>query len=260
MKEITREKGVQGTLFLNAGDHFQGTLWYTLFKSKVVADFVKLFEYDAMSLGNHEFDDGPSGLASFLDLKGQLPILACNLNVSSEPRLKGRILKSVKIWKNARQIGIIGYVTPETRFLSRPGPTVTFLDEIAAIREQVGILKAQGITILIAVGHSGYGRDLEIAKAIPELDIVVGGHTNSFLWTPQTGSDQSGPPSIEKSVGFYPTVIEHANDGRRTLVVQAGAYGKYLGRLDVSFDEDGQVVVFEGKFKGLKGLNISKSW
>lgn len=101
-------------------------------------------------------------------------------------------------------------------------------------------MKQPTLNIFIAVGHSGYERDLEIATAISDLDLVVGGHSNTFLF--------SGPslPSNEVPEGEYPTVIKHPDSGEQTLVVQAFAYGKYLGKLDLIFDENGRVASYQG--------------
>lgn len=94
---------------------------------------------------------------------------------------------------------------------------------------------------MIGLGHSGYAKDKEIAEQVEELDIIVGGHTNTFLWNDEAGP----PPSTEKVLGSYPTVIEHS-DGRKTLVVQAYAYGKYLGNLSVVFNDEGDVIRYAG--------------
>jgi len=86
-------------------------------------------------------------------------------------------------------------------------------------------LKAQGIKIIIALGHSGYLKDLEIAKNCPEVDIVIGGHTNTFLYT-------GAQPDAEHIDGPYPTMVKQ-NSGKEVPVVQAYAYTKYLGKLHV---------------------------
>lgn len=240
VQQIKSEK--KDTLFLSAGDFYQGSLWYTEFKEKIVSEVVPNMGYDAISLGNHEFDDGVAGLYGFvntMDARG-VPVLACNLDLSAVPELK-RIKKSKVVTVGGMRVGLIGYLTPDTTFLSSPDKTVKFLDEIEEIRKEATSLQERGVKILIAVGHSGYAKDQEIAQAIPELDIVVGGHTNTFLWSKSAGP----PPSKEVPLGEYPTVISHRSS--KTLVVQAFAYGKYIGRLDVKFDENGDIKEYSGK-------------
>lgn len=79
---------------------------------------------------------------------------------------------------------------------------------------------------------------MEIAEKVPDIDVVVGGHTNTFLWNGQA-------PSIEEAQGPYPTVVKQAS-GRSVPVVQAYAFGKYLGNFMVSFNEEGEVVSWSG--------------
>ena len=240
--EKLKSESNKNVLFLNAGDYFQGSIWYTFFKHSVISDFVPKMGLDAMSLGNHEFDDGVDGLFPFINAADDenLPVLACNVDISEEPKLIN-LRKSIIVERYGRRIAIIGYVTPETATLAKRAPSIEFLDEIESIKKEIEIIKNKNvdINIFIALGHSGYSRDKEIAVAIPDIDIIVGGHTNTFLYT------GDNVPSNDKAVGPYPTVIEHSN-GRQTLIVQAYAYGKYLGLLDVTFDVNGNVLSFSG--------------
>ncbi|KAH7640432.1 5nuc-like protein [Dermatophagoides farinae] len=238
-------------LFLNAGDHFQGTSWYTLLKSKVVADFVKLMKHDVMTLGNHEFDDGPEELKKFLNLmNGSLPIVCCNVDFDQSLGIHSSMVeKSIVINIKNTKVAIIGYLTPDTRFLSSPGEHVKFRDEIQAIQEEIQSLKAKhpDLNIFIGLGHSGYDRDIEIAEKIPDLDVIVGGHSHTYLYSGKK------PPSIEKPNGPYPTIYEHAiktsnyENNETTLIVQAFALGKYIGILNLTFNDDGQIVEYSGE-------------
>jgi len=231
-------------LFMAAGDFFQGSLWYTSFKHRVISEFVPKMHYDVISLGNHEFDDKVEGLVPFINStrKVGLPIVCANIDFEKEPRLSG-VKKSHIFVKGSHKIGIIGYLTPDTKFLSSPDNSVDILDEIKSIKQEVEVLKKEGVDIFIALGHSGFWRDQEIAKAIPELDLVVGGHTNSFLWNKEDGP----PPSKEVPVGRYPTVITDKKTKKRILIVSAYAYGKYLGRIDLDFDDAGDITSWTGK-------------
>lgn len=99
------------------------------------------------------------------------------------------------------------------------------LCELLTFSAEAAKLKAQGYTIIIALGHSGYRKDQEIARNCPEVDIVIGGHTNTFLF--------NGPqPSVESIDGPYPTMITQKS-GKQVPVLQAYAYTKYLGKLHV---------------------------
>lgn len=168
-------------------------------------------------------------------------MLACNLDLTGEPELAQSGLKSKTVFDvDGHKVGVIGYVTTETK--SKKTRKVEFLDEIESIKRQVDELKQEGINIIIAVGHSGYARDLEIAEAVEGLDLLIGGHTNTFLY-------HGTEPDVEKKNGSYPTVVKQKrNDGKikKVYVVQAGAYTKYLGNVSIIFDRDGEITHIEG--------------
>lgn len=238
---LTRELRKQhpASLLLNAGDNFQGTPWYSVFKSRVVTEVTELMRYDALCLGNHEFDDGPSGLEPFVSrLRSTTPVLASNVDFSSEPSLQASVNKSVILTVAGHRIGVIGAVTPDTTNLSSPG-NVTFSDDIVAIRTEAAALQKEGVKIIIALTHVGYDRDQQIAKQVPAVDVVVGGHSHSFLYTGDSHPKEDTPK------GPYPTIVTRT-DGTKALVVQAHCYGKYIGFLNVTFNEAGNVAAWSG--------------
>ncbi len=137
-----------------------------MFKWKVVANLTSSLGYTASSLGNHEFDDGVHDLEAFSSaIEDSYPLLACNIDTSGVPGLNGKIKPYSMHTIGQKNIAIIGYVTPETKELSDTG-AVTFLDEVASIQKTVGQVKALGADIIIGVGHSGYEKDLEIARQV----------------------------------------------------------------------------------------------
>lgn len=158
--------------------------------------------------------------------------------MSKEPELKNSKLRPyVELSVRGHRVGIIGYLTRETMDVAQVDK-VKVLDEIDCLRKNVKELKDKGVDIIIGLGHSGYARDLEIAKAVEGLDLIVGGHTNTFLY--------NGPqPDQEKPEGPYPTVVVQPS-GKKVYVVQAYAYTKYLGDLTVTFDADGEITHVEG--------------
>ena len=99
-------------------------------------------------------------------------------------------------------------------------------------------LKADGVDIIIALGHSGYEIDIQLAENIVELDLVVGGHSHTFLYT-DTGT---GLPSNDQPEGDYPTYVSNIQTGKVIPVVQAHCYTKYLGHLQLSFDDGGELL------------------
>ncbi|EFN81717.1 Protein 5NUC [Harpegnathos saltator] len=235
---LVRQARAQGpTLFLNAGDTYQGTVWYNVYKWVAPAVFLNLLKPDAISLGNHEFDDGVEGLIPFLN-NVTFPVVTSNLNLTLQPNLRNTKLEnSTVLVVGDRKIGVIGYLTPETKILSTT-EQVIFKDEVESIREEAEKLKGQGVDILIALGHSGYETDKKIAKEVEDIDLVIGGHTNTFLY-------KGTPPDSEVPEGYYPTAIIQKS-GRKVYVVQAYAYTKYLGNFSVSFNASGEVTNIEG--------------
>ncbi|KAL3883275.1 hypothetical protein ACJMK2_029558 [Sinanodonta woodiana] len=240
-REATQIKEIRDThhnvILLDAGDRFTGTLWFFRYRGFASAYFMEKLQYDAMCIGNHEFDLEVPGLANFLK-NITIPVVNANIDVSGEPRLQGLFNKSVVLNVNGTRIGIVGYITEETGSISKAGPTVKFLDPISVVQKEVQNLQSAGIKIIIGLSHAGYGNDQKVAREVDGLDVIVGGHTHSFLYT--------GPkPSNEEIEGPYPTIV-NTNNGRKVLVVTAYAWSKYLGYLNVLFDDKGEVSSWKG--------------
>ncbi|KAK8788552.1 hypothetical protein V5799_021669 [Amblyomma americanum] len=127
-----------GALFMNAGDFYQGTAWYSILKDKIVSAVMAKMGYDYICLGNHEFDDGPKGLAPFLEAMkaANVTVVNTNANFSNEAALRDIALpKSVTFTINDTKIGVVGAVLHETKVLSNPG-NVTFRNDLDSIQEE----------------------------------------------------------------------------------------------------------------------------
>jgi 5'-nucleotidase len=225
-----RRKALEGqnVLLLNGGDNFQGSLFYTTYKGKVEAEFLNQVKFDAMTVGNHEFDDGEDALAPFLDVI-KFPVLSANVKASAASKVGDRIRPSVVLEVGGQKIGIVGAVTTDTPEVSSPGPNITIEDDVKTITAEVEKLKAQGVNKIIALTHVGYPRDKEMIAKIPGVDVVVGGHSHSLL-------SNTDP----KAEGPYPTMIDNP-EGYKVPVTQAASYSKYLGEFKVVFDDNGVV-------------------
>ncbi|MCB8942314.1 MAG: 5'-nucleotidase C-terminal domain-containing protein [Ardenticatenaceae bacterium] len=221
-------------LLLDGGDQFQGTLFYTRYKGDEAALFMNLLGYNAQAVGNHEFDDGPANLARFIQGVNH-PVLSANIDASDEPALAGLIQPYAIVEIGGEQIGIVGFTTEDTAILSSPGPNVRFVNIEIAVQAAVTQLESQGINKIIGVSHSGFGRDSQVATTVTGLDVIVSGHTNTFL--------SNTDPTAE---GPYPTVVQSPED-LPVLLISDYAYGKYLGRLDVTFDAEGVPTAWEGE-------------
>lgn len=234
VKRLVNER--PNPIFLNAGDNFQGTLWYTKFKWNVTSQFMNMLPHDALTLGNHEFDDKIAGVVPFLETVNA-PFVIVNIDDSEEPSIQGKYKKSIIIERGGRKIGILGYVLRTFYEISSTGK-LKFLSEIETVTEEAAKLKSQGVDIIIALSHAGLDVDREVAAVVPDVDVIVGGHSHSFLYT-------GTPPSSELPVDNYPVIVEQAG-GHRVLIVQAYAYSKYVGNITLWFDEQGEYTAWEG--------------
>ena len=204
------------SILVDGGDQFQGTLFYTYYKGALAAEMMNKVGYDAMTVGNHEFDDGPEVLAGFMSAVN-FPVLMSNADVSNEPLLAGKLAKSTVIERGGEKLGLIGLTPDDTDDLASPGDNITFSDPVAAVQGEVDALTAMGVNKIIVLSHSGYGVDQRVAAETTGVDVIVGGHSNTLLSN-----------TNERAVGPYPTMVGS------TAIVQAYAYGKFLGELNVT--------------------------
>ena len=218
----------ENVLVLDAGDQFQGSLFFTTYKGVDNAEFMNAIGYDAMALGNHEFDLGQEGLAPFLNAI-KLPVLAANIETAATSPIHGKYARYLVKTIGGEKIGIIGLITPDTAAIARPGKDLRFLDAKETLQRLIPELKQQGVNKIIALTHLGYDVDQQLAAELDDLDAVVGGHSHSLL----------GDNALRAS-GPYPTLVKNPS-GKMVPVVTAYAYTQYLGRLVLNFDDDGNL-------------------
>ena len=224
-------------LLLDGGDQFQGSLFYTALHGMAELAVQHAVGTEAMAVGNHEFDNGPPVLGRYA-AAARFPLVSANIDVSDEPDLAGRIHPYAMLEKNGLKIGILGLTTLQTRTSSSPGPNVRFLEPKPALASAAASARAKGAQMLILLSHMGLLHDL--AMDMPEIAVVVGGHSHSLLSNTEPGA-----------LGPAPTV-----DRGGTLILQAGAYGRYLGRLDIDVSAEGRVVAWGGECRHV-GLDIA---
>lgn len=231
---------VQGkaVLALDAGDFWQGTHFFRTGGMPWAREAMRRMPWDAVTLGNHEFDLGCETLAQYVKAL-PFPVLAANLEKNPACPLSTTPLPATVVKDfGGVKVGIIGLVNDEGKDISEACPKTNFGDRATALRRAAAKLEKSGVTHIVAVTHVGYEADQALARAVPAIDVIVGGHTHSVL---------GDHPHSE---GPYPTVIAH-DDGSKTLVVQAGRSTRYLGRLTVSFDDAGRIVQFRGDLEEL---------
>ncbi|MBM1556117.1 5'-nucleotidase C-terminal domain-containing protein [Sulfitobacter mediterraneus] len=223
-----RAAGGENQLLLDAGDWFQGSLYYTQYGGALAAEFMSQLKYDAMAVGNHEFDDGPEGLAAFLD-DVSFPVLSANIDVSGNNLLAGRVGKSAVLDVGGQSIGIVSVLAEDTVETSSPGPSVVFSPAADAAQAEIDRLSGEGVNKIILLTHVGLTADKALAETLSGVDLIIGGHSHTLLSN-----------SSDRAAGSYPTEVNGVP------IVQAYAYGKYLGVLDITFDDAGEVTAISG--------------
>ncbi|KAK4234004.1 Metallo-dependent phosphatase-like protein [Achaetomium macrosporum] len=218
------------SLLLNMGDEFQGTMFFSFYGGWKIAETLNQMGFDAMTLGNHEFDRGDDHLGQFLQ-NLTFPVVSANI-VSDHPMLNATI-KPFHIFPQ-HGLAVIGVTTDTTPGISSPGQGTLFADPVAAVQKTVDFIRATtNITRLVAITHIGYDEDQRLARETTGLHLIMGGHSHTPL------GDFPG------AVGPYPTIVEN-RDGDEVFVVTAYRWGEYLGYIDVTYDAEGKVLAYHG--------------
>ncbi|KAJ8711860.1 hypothetical protein PYW08_008814 [Mythimna loreyi] len=226
------------SLLLNAGDSFQGTIWYNILRWNVTQEFMNMLPHDAHVLGNHEFDNGIEGVVPYLEHLNSTVVTA-NIIDDDEPTMHGLYEKSIIVERKGRKIGIIGVIIATTDNLASTG-NLKFTNEVETVKEEAEKLNAAGVDIIIVLSHCGLDIDRDIAlHAGPHVDIIVGGHSHTLLFNGDAPENSGFQP-----LGPYPVVVEQAT--RKVLIVQAAAHTQYLGEIKLVFDEGGHLLRWTG--------------
>lgn len=221
-------------IFVHSGDMFQGTLYFNLFNGEVGVKAFNKMPLDAYTLGNHEFDKGEKFLRDNLISKYNFPVVDANINTTDEKLklfIKDYIVKNI----DGQKVGISG-ITVDSSKISSPGPTIAFANYIDSAEKVVNELKNKGVNKIIFLTHIGYDQDKILATQVPDIDVIVGGHSHTLL------GDFSNIGLTSK--GNYPTVINH--NGSKTLVLQAWKWAQVVGDINVVFDKDGNIIKYSG--------------
>lgn len=222
---------------LDAGDQFQGTLFYSVNKGAMIAELDEYMPYDAMTLGNHEFDEGCTNAAAFTK-KIPFPVLAANLKPEKGcPMTDSKTLPYLIREVRGVPVGIIGLANDEAVDLAAACKKTGFENAVSVLNRLVAELEGQGVKHIVVLTHLGLPYDRELARTVEGVDIIVGGHTHSYLGE----NSEEGP---------YP-IVEHSPSGHPVLVVTAKRAAVYLGELRVHFDEAGVPVSWNGEAKEL---------
>lgn len=216
------------TLVIDAGDIFQGTPYFNLFHGRVELETMSLAGYDIATLGNHDFDLGAEWLLTAIERYAKFSFCSANLQFSqaaAQKQIRPYILRTI----GGRKLGFFGLgIRCEGLIPTHLWRGVHYLDPIAVSRKMVQLLRGyHQCDAVIALSHLGFvgyrsePGDMDLAKQVRGIDLIVGGHTHTFLSTPKRISN----PFQEQ-----------------THIVQVGHSGVWLGQVDLHFT-DGHVDV-----------------
>jgi len=242
----------RGAVVVSSGDNFlAGAEFQASLSSGTYYDAIGLdrIGYDALAIGNHEFDFGPSVLAGFITQFNPIrpPFLSANLDVSAEPSLARlatfrRIARSTVVFARTTPIGIIGATTPLLPFISSPGQVRVNPDVAGAVNAEATRLKRLGVNKIILISHlQSRLEDLALIPSLRDVDVVVAGGGDDLL----ANSDDLLIPG-DVPVAAYPIFAGDAAGRQIPVVTTSGGYG-YVGRLIIGFDRKGDVALISDR-------------
>jgi 5'-nucleotidase len=233
IKEIRKQN--PNTLLLDAGDIFQGTPYFNVYKGELEFKLMSMMGYDASTIGNHDFDNGLEGLVKPLAL-ASFPLINCNYDFTDTP-MAGKTIPSKIFIRDGIKIGVFGLGIELDGLVSKVNFGKTkFLDPLEKAAEQAYSLKKEHkCDLVICLSHLGYKypddkkiSDVLLAKHSQNIDLIVGAHTHTFIDKPHVMINR---------------------EGKEVWIVQAGWAGINLGRIDFYFEKN-------SKKKNVDGLAI----
>ncbi|MFP4021801.1 MAG: 5'-nucleotidase C-terminal domain-containing protein, partial [Halanaerobium sp.] len=241
VKEIRKEKEKAGkeVLLLSAGDFLGGSpfSWLSLRGEAAELKLMQKSGYQAAVMGNHEFDYGPELLAEYLkeagypDAHSDLSILASNLEAPADSLFREDNLyreKRIIEMDNGLKIGILGIQGENSVSMIKDSGDLTFANSVKTAQKMTAELNKEA-DVIIALTHSGIREDLKLAREIPALDLIIGGHSH--------------------------TRLDEVIETDETLIAQAGSKLEYLGQLDLSYDLEAEELKLNKEQSGLLELN-----
>lgn len=254
----------KGTVVVSSGDNFLAGLNLRASFQRFDAGTGPFYDslaldrigYDAVTIGNHEYDFGPTRLAEFISgTTTGIPFLTANTDFRAEPVLQnlrnsGRIADSAVVRKGGQQIGIIGVTTPDVPNISSPGANVKFLTDVAGIvNAEVQRLTAAGVNKIILSSHlQNLDYEKGLVTQLRNVDVVISGGGDEVLANPSdvlVPVNGAAPPIA----GPYPALATSADGASVPIVTTQGEY-RYVGRLTVAFDGDGHLTATDATRSG----------
>ena len=207
---------------------------------------LNLIGYDALTIGNHEFDLGPDLLARFISETTTAPFISANLDFSGEPALaaleeQGRIAPSAVVEKQGRRIGIIGATTPSLTYISSPRNVQVMSNVAEIVQTEIDRLTGDGVDIIVLSTHlQALSAETALASELTGVDAIVAGGSGALL------ADENSVllPGDGDPYGPYPLTATLADGASVPIVTTPGDY-TYIGQLILTVDADGNVTAVD---------------
>ncbi len=258
MQATAAESG-SGVITLTSGDNFLASqeLNVSLARDGALYDSIALSGlYDAMALGNHDFDLGPEVTARFIEgFDPAVPFLSANADFSGEPVLQalvdaGVLAGSAVVETGGQRVGVIGAVTPLLPNISSPR-NVVISDVLAAVQAEVELLAAAGVNKIILVSHlQGVSEEVALVAELAGVDVVIAGGGDDLL---RNEGDTCMPD--DEPAGPYPMLVADSTGTDVPVITAPGGY-RCIGALTAVFDGDGNIVSHAGRSAGV-GFDVT---
>ena len=245
----THRGAKRGLVMISSGDNFLAGPEFNAGLENGVPFYdtiaMELIGYDAVNLGNHDFDFGPDVLADFIaGYTYPPPYVSANLDFSGEPRLQayvdaGIIVPASIVEGRGEFIGVIGLETPNLPFISSPRNVIVSDDLVNIVQGQIDMLEAQGVNKIILSSHlQSIQNEIDLVAQLDGLDVVIAGGGDELLANP---GDLLIPGDEGVVYGAYPRMATDMDGTQVPVVTTSGEY-RYVGKLVVGFDKNGQVL------------------
>jgi 5'-nucleotidase len=253
----TQRGAKRGVIMLSSGDNFIAGPEFNAGLENGVPFYdtiaMELIGYDAVNLGNNDFDFGPDVLADFLDgYEVVPPYVSANLDFSGEPRLQayvdsGIIVPATVVKERGELIGVIGLETPNLPFISSPRNVVVSDDLVNIVQGQVDMLESNGVNKIILLSHLlSIQNEIDLVAQLDGVDVVIAGGGDELLANP---GDLLLPGDDGDVYGTYPLIATDMDGTEVSVVTTSGEY-RYVGKLVVGFNKLGEVIVVDAERSG----------
>lgn len=199
-------------LLFDCGDFSQGTPYYNIYKGEVEVKLMNEMGYDACTIGNHEFDFGLENMARLFKMAA-FPIVCSNYNLENTP-LKGLVKPYIILERFGLRIGVFGLgAKPDGLIQADKCEGVVYKDPVQVSNETAALLKSEGCDVVVCLSHLGIQTDERLIADTRNIDVVLGGHSHTFMKAPKTYLNA---------------------DGKEVRLMHTGKNGVRVGRLDLT--------------------------